>query len=79
MDDVTRDQLLEQIERNREEMANLRADQLDVRVRLQRLELAGLDLERRLATLDAKLVRLGQQLDRECEQSLDGREAASRG
>lgn len=64
MDDATRDQVLEHLARILEQVQGVRADTIDVKARLQRVELAVADLEQDVAGLRKEVLRLDHRLDR---------------
>src|SRR5688572_17673993 len=74
MDDATRDQVLEHLASILEQVQGVRADMIDVKARLQRVELAGVDLEQDVASLRKEVLRLDHRLDQLDERlaGLDG-------
>jgi hypothetical protein len=64
MDDATRDQVLEHLASILEQVQGVRADLIDGKARLQRVELAALDLKQDVAGLRKEVLRLDHRLDR---------------
>ena len=64
MDDATCDQVLDHLTSILEQVQGVRADVIDMKARLQRLELAVADLEQDVAGLRKEVLRLDHRLDR---------------
>ena len=85
MDDATCDQVLERLATILEQVQGLHAGMIDVKARLQRVELAALDLKQDVAGLRKEVLRLDHRLDRLDERlagldrRLDRRRAAPKG
>ena len=75
MDDATCDQVLEHLATILEQVQGVRADMIDMKARLQRLELAVASLEQ--ALVDTEVARLIHQLEWLNRRRLGGRGAAT--
>jgi chromosome segregation ATPase len=85
MDDATCDQILEHLATILEQVQGVRADMIDMKARLQRAELAVVDLEQDVTGLRKEVLRLDHRLDRlderlaGLERRLDWRRTPARG